>query len=493
MLNKKMTPRRYLSTPEALLLAVIILLPVATTGARAAASRPSQTATGQDPHRSNIEKRAGGDSAQKAAPKAPSKPPGSSVSRLPVKKETAKRSASRNSVYRPHARVQPPVGYSVACITDVPDVDISLDGQRIGSTGKIRAITMRVGPGRHIFTANHLAYGSLTQTVEVNPSLSRVTFTMAPTCIAAGDPLASPLAASGKFSPLMPNKVTDRLGPYASGGLPAPDPVTPEEILRRFIDPTQKHRVTSEDWQNFIAQTEKLLTQQPDNLLVRGRLLFARGQLAFLKGDYEAALRTFNDSANSSPDATLANYGQGNTLMAMNKPKDAIKAYERALKINSTVALVHKALADAQIKAGKEKDAAQHYRLAQQLGYSTNNNRLDSARSYMQTGYWNRALNELQAIPDKDMSTEAYIAKGECYEKLKQSASAIVAYTRATTRDPLAAIAHYRLGLLLYEQRDYRGAKEALEHALTADAQGRQINIEEARRAAVQAAAKLPR
>src|SRR6185295_4385106 len=134
----------------------------------------------------------------------------------------------------------------------------------------------------------------------------------------------------------------------------------------------------------------------------------------------------------------------GNSYMATNLPREAVKAYGRTVQLLPNVARAHKALGDALTRAGNRNEANAAYSRARQLGYSGPDLVLAIVRNLIAEQRWAAALDELKPLAEKAPSAEAFVATGECYDGLKNDFSAAMAYFKAADLDHNSAIAHYK-------------------------------------------------
>jgi tetratricopeptide (TPR) repeat protein len=95
---------------------------------------------------------------------------------------------------------------------------------------------------------------------------------------------------------------------------------------------------------------------------------------------------------------------------------------------------------------------------------------------------WEEALFKLQAIAARAPSADVYLIIGQCHEELKQTISAVQAYTKAAELAPQSPISHYRLGALLLDQREYKLASDEIQRAIALDPWGARIDLAMARK-----------
>jgi tetratricopeptide (TPR) repeat protein len=265
---------------------------------------------------------------------------------------------------------------------------------------------------------------------------------------------------------------------------------TVEDVLKRFQDPKQTDSVTAADWQAVLSQTGLAFAQNPTDMRIKAQTLFARGQLAYLRGDYANALVAFNNSALTLPGSGLAYYGLGNAYLATNQLAEAVRAYQRAIELSGGLAMAYKGIGDALNKQSRSKDALGYYERARALGYASTSASMSTALNRMKLKRWSEALKELTEISRSHPSADVFMLMGDCYVRLEQPLSAAPAYRRATELNPRSAVAYAKYGEVMFDAREYVAAMEALERALVLDPSGSDINRARTRKLADQAARK---
>ncbi|HVF45016.1 MAG TPA: tetratricopeptide repeat protein [Pyrinomonadaceae bacterium] len=275
---------------------------------------------------------------------------------------------------------------------------------------------------------------------------------------------------------------------------PAAQPtVTAEEIFKRFLDPRQTEGVTLDDWRAALEQTAEAYSHNSEDPLTAAQAHFSYGQVAYLGGDYQTALNSFNNAALAVPNSALAFYGLGNAYLASRKAPEAARAYQQALKIRPNMALALKGMGDALYSQGKSKEAIDYYARALALGYDSPALKLSMARSLNKERRWQEALDLTAGLSKSNPSAEVFLTLGDAYAGLKQNREAYGAYRQASETDSRSALALYKLGEVSFQLRDYAAAREALEKALALDPEGKSFDAARARDLLGKSAAKLGR
>jgi tetratricopeptide (TPR) repeat protein len=353
----------------------------------------------------------------------------------------------------------------------VPDADVAVDGEPLGKAGKNGRLTAKVKSGRHNVTVAHPRYVSKSKPVDIGPGLEEIAFQL-------------------EEIP-KPSTVAEVSSPPATPPEPAPRPaIDIDAVFKRFMDGWEPNTVSADEWREVAEFAEKSLATDRSPKL-RARMLFAHGQAQYQRAQYTLALVAFNESSQAAPDFAPAYYGAGNIYLATNVVAEAIKLYEHAVELSPDFALAHKALGDALARKGDRTDSTQSYKRALEAGYTGLDLPLKIARNLMADKRWSQALIELRDLIQKQPSAEALIAMGECQEGLKNTFSAAMAFYKATELDDKSALAHFKLGLILLENREFEPAKEALSRAVALDPKGNKIRLAEAHRALNEASSKV--
>lgn len=300
----------------------------------------------------------------------------------------------------------------------------------------------------------------------------------------------SPTRTIFSLDPARGDKVVDGAQPAVA--VPAPQPtVTAEDVFKRFLDPRQTEGVTLDDWRAALEQTAEAYTHNSEDPQTAAQAHFAYGQVAYLGGDYQTALNSFNNAALAVPNSALAFYGLGNAYLAGRRAPEAARAYQAALKIKPNMALALRGMGDALYSQGKSKESIDYYARALALGYDSNSLKLSMARSLNRERRWQEALDLSAGLSKSSPSAEVFLTLGDAYAGLRQNREAYGAYRQASEMDSHSALAQYKLGDVSFQLRDYAAAREAFERALALDPEGKTFDVGRARDLLGKSAAKL--
>jgi tetratricopeptide (TPR) repeat protein len=380
----------------------------------------------------------------------------------------------------------PPPPLDVTFTTDIPQSEIllSLPGmrtQKLGTTDAEGKLTVKLPRGMHNVFASHVGHQIQKQMIEVRPNNTNFSFNIT----SGGGQVKSSEQAKPQAepSPARTEEAAKTQPPATNNGA--------EDVLKRYLDPTQTDSLTASDWTSLQTQTSAALEKEPDNSELKARALLAQGQLAYLRSDYANALVAFNKASLAEPESVVIRYSLGNAYLVTNQPAEAFKAYQRAAELDRTLALAYKGMGDALNKQGRSKEALSYYEKARSLGQSSTSTAFNSVNVLLKRKRWAEALKELTEISKTEQTADTYINIGDCYNGLKQPISAAQAYHKAMDIDPKSALAAYRYGSTMFEVREYASAMEALERSLALDVTGAIINRSRARDMANKAAKKL--
>jgi tetratricopeptide (TPR) repeat protein len=283
--------------------------------------------------------------------------------------------------------------------------------------------------------------------------------------------------------------------PVILPALTAPEP-SADTIISTFLDQKQATEVTEKEWQAVLSQDNAALLKQPGNRYLKARVLFAQGQIAYLRGDLTKAFASYDEAIRVMPDSLLGHLGVGQIYLARGLASEAIESFQNVIRINPKLARAYKSLGDAYSRSERSKEAVKMYLRAQELGYTgadlTTLLKRNQAQILIGEHRWQQAVSKLEAIAENSTSADVYLTIGQCYEELNQMLSAAQAYTRATQLDRQLAVAHLRLGNLLLRQHEFQAAAAALERAIMLDPSGARIDLQRARNNLRQARKRLP-
>lgn len=382
---------------------------------------------------------------------------------------------------------------NVTFSSDMPGVSIFLrqgiEPQKLGEIDASGKFTVNMTRGKHSIMASRQGHPIQSHTIEVRPGNTNFNFNFTP-----------PVAKTNVVANAEPPPPATSGDDAASTNAPQQAAFNADEFLNRYLDVKETANLNASDWQLFRMQVDNALEREPDNTQLKAQSLFAQGQLAYLSGEYPGALVAFNKATLSDPKFVAAHYGLGNAYLATNQPAQAIRHYQQAVKLNAQLALAYKGMGDAFTKQGKSKDAKRYYDIAERTGGINPNaaasaasppSNLGTATDLIKRKRWAEALKELNEISKTQQTADVFIYMGDAYIGLQQPLSAAPAYRKALELDPKSALAAYRYGMMMFEEREFAAAMEALESSLALDQTGASINRKRAREYADKARERL--
>jgi tetratricopeptide (TPR) repeat protein len=216
--------------------------------------------------------------------------------------------------------------------------------------------------------------------------------------------------------------------------------------------------------------------------------------------EYASAVRLWSDTVFHRPDNPRAHYNLANALMAANRPKEATRHYEAALRLNPAYSAahynlagallqlervaeavthyeaalrlepgsadLHANLAAALIRMGRMPEAISHYDKASRLGLLAADEQLRFGRALAEVGRLDEALVRLnEALRLNPKHAETQVVMGMVLSAAGRGPEALLHFTAAVAADPNDAGARAALGDALIESGK---PAEALLHYETA-------------------------
>lgn len=264
-----------------------------------------------------------------------------------------------------------------------------------------------------------------------------------------------------------------------------------KQILEDYADPSKTDTISIEDWKLVFQSAQLGQLQGFTAVQIEAQRWFASGQIEIAKADYTSAYTAFTKAIEFMPKSALPFYGLGNAYLANKQPTQALRAFEQAARLEPKMAMAHRGIGDAQRALKNKKEALAAYRNAIQLGYTAPETRYRLGVSLLESERVKEGLEQLEDLAKTAPTAEIYVAIGDGYKELEQMVSAVEFYRKAIESNPDLAVAHFKLGTIYFDEREYPKAKEALEKALELDPKGETFNHLDARKKSRQAASKI--
>lgn len=264
-----------------------------------------------------------------------------------------------------------------------------------------------------------------------------------------------------------------------------------KRILEDYADPAKTDSIGVEDWELIFQSAQLGQLQGFTAVQIEAQRWFASGQIEIAKRDYPSAVTAFNKAIEFMPRSALPFYGLGNAYLANNQPAEALRAFQQAARLEPRMAMAYKGIGDAQRLLKNKKEALAAYKNAVQYGYTAPETRLRLALMLSENDRVKESLQQLEQLAYATPTAEIYIAIGDAYRRLQQNVSAVEYYRKALEQQPDLPAAHFKLGSVYLDEREYSKAKAYLEKAVELDPSGKTVNNLDARRKARLAASKM--
>ncbi len=182
------------------------------------------------------------------------------------------------------------------------------------------------------------------------------------------------------------------------------------------------------------------------------------------------ALAAYQQAIKLDPQRAIYPNSLGNLYGALGRYEQAIAAYQQAVKLDPEYMLAYNSLGNIYGTLGRDKEASEAYQKVIELkpDYAWAYNNLGFIRA-RQGAYeaavtlYRQALDRHQRDQDKAVSWNNL---GSVYEALGDDPEALTAYRQATMLDPAYAWPYYNLGLIYKRQADNEAALTAFQQAL---------------------------
>ncbi|HEX3558093.1 MAG TPA: tetratricopeptide repeat protein [Pyrinomonadaceae bacterium] len=202
------------------------------------------------------------------------------------------------------------------------------------------------------------------------------------------------------------------------------------------------------------ATLQKDAQQNPDDPTAH----FNLGGMYLAEGKYAEAAEEFKFVTAKNPKDVDALARLGIADAALNKFDEAIDAFKRAAVLSPQNADLHKALADAYEKAGRQTEAARERAEFERLQPN------EHAKELYKQGKYEETVVELQKLSNKN--AETYLVQGNALLKLNQPKEAADAFRQAVRMNPQYADAYFQLGNACDRLNQQEDAAKAFQEAV---------------------------
>jgi tetratricopeptide (TPR) repeat protein len=226
-----------------------------------------------------------------------------------------------------------------------------------------------------------------------------------------------------------------------------------------------------EEMEAFADEAKQYVQYNSQLRLLKGYIPFDKGSLYALQGDYEQAIKLYDQALSFGERARFYEY-RGNAYYHTDDYKRALADYERALEIAPTDIDILLSKASVLRALQRPADAEQVVQLAEQL--SPTDPRVlkrksfiesDAVKGYdhavkglelLKSGQFPEAIGELnEAIKLKPDNYVTYYNRGIAYMQLGDEEHALMDFQRTVERNSTYIGAYYNMGTILSRQKKY--------------------------------------
>lgn len=148
---------------------------------------------------------------------------------------------------------------------------------------------------------------------------------------------------------------------------------TSDQIIDRYMRFHQTSSVSERDWNSVIAQSEKLLRDNPNNQLAKAQSLIAQGHVALGQRQTAVAISQFKTASQILPGSSLPYYSLGLAYLTNGQAKTAETYFNSAIEKNKSLALAYKGLGDAATAQGQRDKGVKYFKKATELAVRDGN------------------------------------------------------------------------------------------------------------------------
>ena len=210
---------------------------------------------------------------------------------------------------------------------------------------------------------------------------------------------------------------------------------------------------------------------QQDQLESVSNSALSEGIDMYQKGNYDAAAKDFQQAIGLSPNSpyTQDSYEYlAQSLLNLNQPDEAIKAYQQAIKQDPTNDTYLENLGNIYFSLGQYDDAAAEYSQAVRINPTSTTEWYSLGQAYEQTGNYagaEQAFNEIRGQSPE----EAAFGLGQTYHLMGDYDDAVSELQSAIAIDPTQEDAYYELGRVYTDQKEFDKAQEQVSILSTMD------------------------
>ena len=201
---------------------------------------------------------------------------------------------------------------------------------------------------------------------------------------------------------------------------------------------------------------------QQDQLDGLSNRALSRGINFYQQGNYDAAVKEFQRSIALSPNSSYTQDSYDymvQSLLNLNRPDDAIKAYKQAIKLDPTNDSYHVNLGNIYFSVGRYEDAAAEYKVAVNIDPTSTLNWNSLGQAYNQIGDYAGAEQAFKKIQGQ-APLDAGLGLGQTYHLMGRYEDAIFELKSAIALNQNFVYAYFELGRVYTDQKEFDKAQE---------------------------------
>ncbi|MEM3444749.1 MAG: tetratricopeptide repeat protein, partial [Thermoplasmata archaeon] len=176
-----------------------------------------------------------------------------------------------------------------------------------------------------------------------------------------------------------------------------------------------------------------------------------RGNLRFESGDFESAIRCYDEALSLSPDNVAALYNKANALLQTGRNEEALKILEKLVENNPGIEEIWNNLGNIYARKGKIEEAVESYTRAIELNPDYIIARYNLGMVLAQKGEYAPAIEQFSQVLEREEMFEAYSAKASCEYAMQRFEEALNTVNRAISLNSKNVNAWLLRGAILAE------------------------------------------
>jgi tetratricopeptide (TPR) repeat protein len=207
--------------------------------------------------------------------------------------------------------------------------------------------------------------------------------------------------------------------------------------------------------------------------------LFERGQQAHARGDFVAALTSYDEALKLRPEFPEAEFQKGAALVSLKRWPEAERAFRRAMELRSNWALPRAALGDLLARTGRDREAEPLLRRALELDPKLQVALATLAEIRLRAKAPGEAVELLRrATAEEDAPASTWALRGIAERAAGNQPEAAASLDRALDLNPNNVAALAERAALRADARDFARAIEDLQKALGLAPQAASIRLQ---------------